>query len=148
MAGWFSDNSNEVESQSLMLSGVALQARINLLHLAVRDPAVKALLTTRYPSLEALARLDTAAFEAAMENLEARSLYLGPPFGRARAFLSSPAMRDPGPVQDYLEAVAADPIMAVDATNFLRVAEQLQSPMLDALRDVVNGGEPPLVHSR
>jgi hypothetical protein len=146
LAGWFSDMSSEIENQPLLLSGVALQARINLLQLALRDPQVQSFLTTRYPSLGAFARLDTAAFEAAMRQLELRSLRLGEPFDRARAFLSSPELRDAGRVQDYFEAVAADRTMAFDAMNFLRVTQHLRSPILDALRDVVDGGEPPIVY--
>ncbi len=139
LAGWFSGMSYEVENQPLMLSGVALQTRINLLHIALRDPEVQALLAARYPRCEAMTRLDVAAFDAAMRNPAARSLTFGRPFARARAFLSAPEMRDPGLVQAYLEDVAADPTAAYDATGFLRLDGHLRSPMLDILRDVVDG---------
>ncbi|MFF8432342.1 hypothetical protein ACF07Y_45940 [Streptomyces sp. NPDC016566] len=56
-------------------------------------------------------------------------------------------MRDPGLVQAYLEDVAADSTTANDATDFLRLAGHLRSPMLDALRYVVDGGEPPLIYA-
>ncbi|MFF7127197.1 hypothetical protein [Streptomyces sp. NPDC008240] len=147
MAGWFSDMSYEVENQPLMLSGVALQTRMNLMHIALRDREVHALLAARYPSFAPMTQLDVAAFDTAMRNLAARSLSLSRPFARAREFLSAPEMRDPGVVRAYLEDVAADPTTANDATDFLRVAGHLRSPMLDTLRDVVDGGEPPLIYA-
>jgi hypothetical protein len=147
MADWFSSTSNEVEQQSLILCGVALQARINLLHLTLRDPDAQAFLTARYPSLKAFARFDESGFIKAAQYLQNRSLQMGPPIDRARHFLSSPEMRDAGLLQEYFESVAADPAVRVDAVDFLRVARHLDSPMLDALRDVTDGGVPPLVTS-
>jgi hypothetical protein len=147
MAGWFSSMSNEVDQQPLILSSVALQARINLLHLTLRDPDVQAFLAGRYPSIKAFAHFDESAFVRAARYLESRSLQFGPSIDRARQFLESSEMRDAGLLQEYFEAVAADPAVRVDALDFLRVARHLDSPVLDALRDVTEGGVPPLVAS-
>ncbi|HKT04631.1 MAG TPA: hypothetical protein VJT31_34375 [Rugosimonospora sp.] len=147
MAGWFSSMSNEVDHQPLMLSGVALQARINLLHLTLRNPDGQAFLTARYPSLNAFTRFDESAFTNAARYLETRSLRLSPPLERARRFLSSPEMRDARRLQEYFEDVATDSTVRFDALDFLRVARRLHSPMLEALRDVTEGGVPPMVTS-
>jgi hypothetical protein len=148
MASWFSTMAGEVESQPLMLVGVALQARINLLQLTARDPGVQEFLTAQYPSFAAFAYLDETVFSNAMRFLQARSLELESPFKRARDFLSSAEFRDPRHVQDYLESVATDRTEAEDARAFLRVARHLDSPWLDVLRDVVAGGQPPIVTPR
>lgn len=148
MVGWFSSMLGEVESQPLMLAGVAFQVRMNLLPLTVRDPGVQEFLTARYPSFAAFAHLDEAVFSKAMRFLQARSLELGPPFERARYFLSSTEFRDARHVQDYLESVASDRTEAHDARTFLRVARHLDSPWLDAMHDVVDGGQPPIVTPR
>ncbi|MFF8432341.1 hypothetical protein ACF07Y_45935 [Streptomyces sp. NPDC016566] len=66
LAGWFSDMSYEVENQPLMLSGVALQTRMNLMHIALRVPEVQALLAARYPSFEPMTQLDVADFDTAV----------------------------------------------------------------------------------
>jgi hypothetical protein len=65
-----------------------------------------------------------------------------PPFVRARRFLSSPEMRDARKLQGYFEEVATDVAVRLDALNFLRVARHVNSPMLDALREVTEGGVP------
>ncbi len=147
MAGWFSSMSNEVDRQPLMLSGVALQARINLLHLTLCDPDAQAFLTARYPSLKAFTRFDESAFTNAARYLETQSLRMGPPFERARHFLSSPEMHDARRLQEYFEEVATNGTVRFDALEFLRVARHLQTPMLDALREVTEGGVPPIVSS-
>jgi hypothetical protein len=147
MASWFSSMENEVEHQPLMMSGVALQARINLLHLTLRDPDARAFLTARYPSLKAFARFDVASFENGARYLETRSLQMEPPFERARHYLSSPEMRDAHLLQEYFEKVATDTTERFDALTFLRIARHLNSPMIDALRDVTEGGAPPVVTS-
>jgi hypothetical protein len=147
MAGWFSSMSSEVDHQPLMLSGVALQARINLLHLTLCDPDAQAFLTVRYPSLEAFVRFDESGFANAARYLETWSLRMGPAFERARHFLSSPEMRDARLLQEYFEEVATNATERFDALTFLRIARHLQSPMLDALRDVTEGGVPPIVTS-
>jgi hypothetical protein len=145
MAGWFSDNSSESENQTLMLAGVALQVRMNLLRLVLSDPDVLESLVPRYPSLAAFAGFDDAAFDNAMRFLQSRSQELGAPFDRARKFLSSPEMRDPALLQAYFELVATDETAAFDAADFLRVSRRLDTPMLTALRATVDGAPPPLV---
>jgi hypothetical protein len=145
MAGWFSNVSFEAETQSLLLSGVALQARLNLLAMTLRNPEVQDYLAARYPSMEAFRRLDDSAFDAAMIWLESRSLQVAEPFGRARGFLSSPEMREAHLLEAYFEAVATDAATRLHATDFLRVSRHLDGPLLDGLRAVVDGAPPPLV---
>jgi hypothetical protein len=145
MAGWFSNISFEGETQSLLLSGVALQARLNLLAMTLRNSEVQDYLAARYSSMEAFRRLDDSAFDAAMVWLESRSLRLAEPFGRARGFLSSPEMREAHLLQAYFEAVATDAATRFHATEFLSVARHLDGPLLDGLRGVVAGAPPPLV---
>lgn len=147
MANWFSGNSDEAENQTLMLAGVALQVRMNLLSLSLRDPDVLGPLVGRWPSLAAFADFDDAAFGGAMGFLQSRSAELGPPFEQARGFLSSAEMRDPALLQAYFEQVAADEVTAFDAGRFLGLAGHLDSPMIAALRAVVAGEPPPLVTS-
>ena len=147
MANWFADMSDELENQPLMLAGVALQVRMNLLAFSVRDPDVLGRLVERYPAMARFGRFDAAAFDNAMAFLQTRTAELGPPFRRARGFLSSPEMRDPALLQDYFEQVATDRVTAFDATEFLALARHLDSPMIAALRSVVAGEPPPIVTS-
>ena len=56
-------------------------------------------------------------------------------------------MRDARRLQAYFEEVATDIITRFDALNFLRAARHLNSPMLDALREVTEGAVPPVVTS-
>ena len=147
MANWFADMSDELANQPLMLAGVALQVRMNLLAFSVRDPDVLERLVERYPAMARFGRFDAAAFENAMAFLQARTAELGPPFQRARGFLSSPEMRDPALLQDYFEQVATDRVAAFDATEFLALARHLDSPMIAALRSVVAGEPPPIFTS-
>lgn len=147
MAGWFSSMSNEVDQQSLLLSSVALQVRMNLLQLTLRDREVQTHLMSRYPSLEAFTRFDESSFTEAARYLETQAIRMELPFARAQAFLSSPEMRSARLLQDYFEEVATDVIARHDALTFLRVARHLDSPLLSALRDVCQGGIPPIVTS-
>jgi len=145
MASWFSNVSNEVEQQALILSGVALQTRINLLQLTMRDRDTQAILTARYPSMQVFALVDEPAFANAARYIETRSQQMQAPFGRARGFLSAPGMLDAERLQAYFEDVANDAVTRADASSFLRVARHVQSPLLDALHDITLGGEPPSV---
>jgi hypothetical protein len=145
MAGWFSNTSFEFASQSLLLSGVALQVRLNLLQMTMRDREAQEFLAARYPSVRAFFQIDGSAFADAMRYLESRSLQLAEPFNRAQHFLSSPEMRDANLLQAYFDAVTTDATTRFDAHDFLRVARHLDAPQLDALRAVVDGGPPPFV---
>ncbi|WP_067834571.1 hypothetical protein [Nocardia lijiangensis] len=145
MAGWFSSMSYVLETQSLALARVALQARTNLLAMTLRDSDIQHHLAARYPSLGTFLRLDDSAFHRAMVWLQSRSNQLSEPFGRARAFLSSPEMRDAGLLQTYFEAVATDRTTSFFARDFLRVAAHLDAPLLDALREVIDGAPPPVI---
>jgi hypothetical protein len=145
MADWFADMSGELENQPLMLAGVALQVRMNLLAFSLRDPDVVQRLAGRFPAMARFGQFDQAVFANGMRFLQARTAELGAPFERARHFLASPEMRDPTLLQDYFEQVATDRVTAFDATEFLELARYLDSPMIAALRSVVAGEPPPLV---
>ena len=103
---------------------MALQARLNLLHLILRDVDERPQLSARFPAVRIFGGLDDSEFIDGAEWLEARSLQL-----RARSFLSSAELRQPGLSQEYFEAVAQDPVVRTDAALFLQTARHLESPM-------------------
>lgn len=139
MAGWFSTMQDELESQPFILSGIALQARTNLMVQTLGNAESRARLCNSMPGLGSLAKIQEAALSAMMNTLAERSEELTPAMTRAREFLSSAEMRDEDMFYDYLDLVKTDFVVRLDAMRFLSVARshKVTSPALDLIRDAV-----------
>ncbi len=149
LADWFHGMHRELELQPLMLAGVALQARMNLLLHTLADDSTqdlltRALLRAGFGGLDTLRTFRVEELAGFLETLEVRSEALSTGMVRARTFLSSPEMRDVELFTGYLEEVARDATRGLDALRFLGVARSQgsASPELALLAEVAGRWAP------
>ncbi len=133
LASWFSSSEDELENQNLILSNIALQARQNLLIRACNN----APMSDHLPDFSTVVASD--GFESLMMTLSANSRKIEEGVWRARAFLSSPDMRDIEVFYAYVDKLPGDPAAAMAAKEFVRLADSMgrRSPELEMLAKAI-----------
>ena len=133
LASWFSSIGDELENQNLILSNIALQARQNLLIRACKN----AHMSDHLPDFSTVVASD--GFESLMMTLSANSRKIEEGVWRARAFLSSPDMRDIEVFYACVDKLPGDPAAAMAAKEFVRLADSMgrRSPELEMLTKAI-----------